>query len=135
MRYYLPAILLLVVRGSAQSSGERWNLYGQATSIGQYHRAFEAPYSGPESLAAHREAEVSLTTTAFLGLRLLPNTQLYFDPEVAGGRGFSGVTGMANAPTESCRAWRARGRRLRTSPLSGHRAAALVGLGGSGATG
>jgi high affinity Mn2+ porin len=34
----------------------------------------------------------------FLGLRLAPNTQLYFAPEIAGGRGFSGVTGVANFP-------------------------------------
>jgi carbohydrate-selective porin OprB len=32
----------------------------------------------------------------FLGLRLAKNTQLYFDPEIAGGRGFSGVDGVAN---------------------------------------
>ncbi|MCU1232517.1 MAG: Carbohydrate-selective porin OprB [Candidatus Solibacter sp.] len=73
-------------------------MYWQATSIGQYHGAFDARYSGPLSLAAHPEAEVSLTSTAFLGLRLFRDTQLYFDPEIAGGRGFSGVTGIANAP-------------------------------------
>ena len=41
---------------------------------------------------------MSLTTTLFFGLRLDQNTQLYFDPEIAGGRGFSGVTGIANFP-------------------------------------
>ena len=39
---------------------------------------------------------MSLTTTLFFGFRLDRNTQLYFDPEIAGGRGFSGVTGIAN---------------------------------------
>jgi high affinity Mn2+ porin len=43
------------------------------------------------------ERDVSLTTTLFFGLRLTPNTQLYFDPEIAGGRGFSGVNGLANS--------------------------------------
>jgi len=38
-----------------------------------------------------------LTTTLFLGLRLEKNTALYFDPEIAGGRGFSGVDGLANS--------------------------------------
>jgi high affinity Mn2+ porin len=37
-----------------------------------------------------------LTSTLFLGLRLEKNTALYFDPEIAGGRGFSGVNGLAN---------------------------------------
>lgn len=75
---------------------ESWNLYYQATSIGSTHGGFPSPYSGPFSLQARREAEVSLTTTLFLGVRLARNTQLYVNPEVAGGRGFSGVNGLAN---------------------------------------
>jgi high affinity Mn2+ porin len=77
---------------------ERWNLSLQATSIGQYHGAFNAPYTGTNSLSNQSERDVSLTATLFFGLRIMDNTQLYFDPEIAGGRGFSGVTGVANAP-------------------------------------
>jgi hypothetical protein len=29
---------------------ERWNLFYQATSIGQYHGTFNSPYEGPFSL-------------------------------------------------------------------------------------
>jgi high affinity Mn2+ porin len=76
---------------------ERWNLYYQATSVGQMHGTFNSPYSGPFSLQNVTEHDVSLTTTLFLGLRLAPNTTLYFDPEIAGGRGFSGVNGLANS--------------------------------------
>ena len=76
---------------------ERWNLFWQATSIGQYHPAFRSPYAGPFSLQGYWERDVSLTTTLFLGLRLDRNTQVYFDPEIAGGRGFSGVNGLANS--------------------------------------
>lgn len=76
---------------------ERWNLFYQATSIGQYHGTFRSPYAGPFSLQDYMERDVSLTTTLFLGLRVHRNTVLYFDPEVAGGRGFSGVTGLANS--------------------------------------
>src|SRR5580693_5767081 len=67
---------------------ERWNLFYQATSIGQYHGTFTSPYAGPNSLQNYPERDVSLTTTLFFGLRLASNTQLYFDPEMAGGRGF-----------------------------------------------
>src|SRR5436190_3571458 len=77
---------------------ERWNAVFQVTSIGQYHGAFHAPYSGELSLVSHREAEASLTSTLFLGLRLSRNTLLYVNPEVAGGRAFSGTTGMSNFP-------------------------------------
>jgi high affinity Mn2+ porin len=76
---------------------ERWNWYYQATSIGDYHGTFPSPYEGSFSLQDTPEHDVSLTTTLFLGLRLEPNTLLYFDPEIAGGRGFSGVNGLANA--------------------------------------
>jgi len=79
-------------------SPERWNLFFQATSIGDYHGIFSSPYSGPHSLQNYPERDVSLTSTLFLGLRLDRDTQLYVDPEVAGGRGFSGVNGIANAP-------------------------------------
>jgi len=75
---------------------ERWNLYYQATSIGQYHGTFYSPYTGPLSLQDYPERDVSLTTTLFLGLRLEKDTTFYFDPEIAGGRGFSNVDGLAN---------------------------------------
>ena len=76
---------------------ERWNLFYQATSVGQYHGRFHSPYSGPFSLQSYTERDVSLTTTLFLSLRVAKNTTLYFDPEIAGGRGFSGVNGLANS--------------------------------------
>lgn len=88
-------------QGSAatpEAESERWNLFYQATSIGQYHGTFRSPYSGPYSLQNYPERDVSLTTTLFFGLRLGQNTQLYFDPEIAGGCGFSSVTGIANFP-------------------------------------
>src|SRR5271165_5573894 len=52
----------------AADSPERWNLYYQATSIGQHHDAFYSPYQGPLSLVGHPETEASLTTTLFFGL-------------------------------------------------------------------
>jgi high affinity Mn2+ porin len=77
---------------------ERWNLYYQATSIGDYHGAFTAPYTGPLSLMDHPERDVSITTTLFFTMRLDQNTFIVFDPEIAGGKGFSGVNGFGNPP-------------------------------------
>jgi high affinity Mn2+ porin len=101
--WLLTVALLPLASATAQSPAgdqipapERWNLYYQATSIGQYHGSFPSPYSSPFSLQGHPEAEASLTTTLFFGLRLATNTLLYFDPEIAGGRGFSGTNGLAN---------------------------------------
>ena len=84
--------------GGSPEITERWNVFFQAASIGQYHGAFRSPYAGANSLENDPERDVSLTTTLFFGLRLDQNTQLYFDPEIAGGKGFSGVTGIANFP-------------------------------------
>lgn len=101
----LPILLLGCHRAAAQEADatanettEFWNLYYQATSIGQEHGTFDSPYQGPLSLRDVPEHVVSLTTTLFLGIRLGSNTQFYFDPEIAGGRGFSGVNGIADAP-------------------------------------
>ena len=64
----------------APAPPERWNLYYQATSIGQYHGTFRSPYAGTYSLQDYPERDVSITSTLFFGLRLDQNTQLYFDP-------------------------------------------------------
>ena len=77
---------------------ETWNLYYQATSIGDHHGTFNSPYQGPLSLEDSPESDVSLTTTLFFSLRLGHGTQFVFDPEIAGGRGFSHVDGLADAP-------------------------------------
>src|SRR5580658_3766065 len=49
---------------------ENWNLYYQATSIGQHHGTFNSPYEGPLSLQDTPESDVSITTTLFFSLRL-----------------------------------------------------------------
>jgi high affinity Mn2+ porin len=97
----VAAVLSLAAQDPAPTpvdAPEKWNLYFQATSIGQYHPGFAAKYSGTYSLLAHPEAEASLTSTLFFGYLLARNTQFYFDPELAGGRGFSGTDGVANFP-------------------------------------
>ena len=91
------SVLLSAVLQAQSPVTERWNLNFQATSVGQYHGTFRSPYSGAFTLHSDPERDVSLTTTLFLGLRLEKNTQLYFNPEIAGGRGFSGVEGLANS--------------------------------------
>ena len=96
----IPLLAAVAFPLAAQDApaNERWNLFYQATSIGQYHGSFPSPYSGQFSLQGHPEAEASLTSTLFFGLRLASNTQFYFDPEIAGGRGFSATSGLANSP-------------------------------------
>jgi high affinity Mn2+ porin len=88
---YVPVVF-------AQVEAERWSIHAQATSIGQTHGAFASPYEGANSLPAHREDRVSLTSTLFLAYRLGHNTELVVNPEIAGGKGFGEVTGIAGFP-------------------------------------
>lgn len=78
-----------------QPTAEKWwSVHFQATSIGQHHGSFPALYSGPNSLPSHPENRVSLTATAFLAAHFA-HWQFVANPEVAGGEGFGGVTGIA----------------------------------------
>jgi high affinity Mn2+ porin len=88
----------MALRAQTPTVDEKWNLYFQETSIGQYHPSLASPYASTLSLASHSEAEASLTSTLFFGWQVARNTQFYFDPELAGGRGFSGTNGIANFP-------------------------------------
>ncbi len=74
---------------------ERWSVHYQATSIGQEHGAFPSPYEGANSLPPHTERRVSLTSTAFLAFRVNSRIEFVFNPELAGGKGFGNVTGIA----------------------------------------
>src|SRR5581483_6077432 len=66
---------------------QRWNLHFQITGAEQGHGPFDSPYAGPLSLRSKWEAEPSLTATIYFGLRLWTGAALYFDGEVAGGKG------------------------------------------------
>lgn len=91
----LPFCFLLPL--FAQDAGDVskwWSVHYQATSIGQTHGSFSSPYEGANSLPPHRENRVSLTATIFTALRFHA-LEIVVDPEIAGGKGFGGVTGIA----------------------------------------
>ncbi len=95
--FFVAPLLCIAQDAAPASPPENWNVFYQATSIGDHHGTFRSLYSGPFSLQDRPEYDVSLTSTLFLGLRLARNNQFYINPEIAGGRGFSGVNGLANA--------------------------------------
>jgi high affinity Mn2+ porin len=92
----LPSVLAGVLPAAGQEPAEdRWTIHFQATSIGQHHGSFRSLYEGENSLPPHPESRVSLTATIFLGFRVNRHIELVVNPEVAGGRGFGMVTGIA----------------------------------------
>ena len=77
---------------------QKFNIFGQATVITQWHEPFRSLYVGPHSLLPLRETDTSMTGTLFIGARICDCGELYFDPEIAGGEGFSQVFGLAGFP-------------------------------------
>ena len=77
---------------------ERFNAYGQATVITQWNGPFRSPYEGPHSFLSQQETATSVTSTLFLGARFWQGCEVYFNPEIAGGRGLSDVFGIAAFP-------------------------------------
>lgn len=78
-----------------QDSTVNWNMHFQYTNIWQAHPSFYAAYSGKNSLNSIDEEDMSMTSTMFLGVKLWQGANLYFNPEIGGGKGFSSTTGIA----------------------------------------
>jgi len=79
-------------------SSEKWTYHFQYTNVMQGHDGFQAPYSGKNSLNPNAEQAFSLTSTLYLGRKLWKGASIYFNPEVAGGKGVSSTLGVAGFP-------------------------------------
>ena len=88
---------LFFVTAAAQDSvrKESWSYHFQMTLIEQGHLKIRSPYSGKNSLQGNAEQALSITSTFYLGRRLWKGGAVYFDPEIAGGKGISGAVGLA----------------------------------------
>jgi high affinity Mn2+ porin len=75
-----------------------WLLQTQATWIYQAHPSFDSPYEGANSLTGDSEADRTFSFSLFTGYRLLPGTEIYFDPEAFQGHGLSNTLGVAGFP-------------------------------------
>jgi high affinity Mn2+ porin len=75
-----------------------YSVHGQATTVTQGHGDFSALYNGPDSQTDSSDVETSYTGTLFTGVRVLPGTEIYFDPEVTAGNGVGDVLGIADFP-------------------------------------
>lgn len=85
-------------RGSF-ANPDPWSVHFQLTVVSMGHGDFPAAYSGRNSMVDTTEKDVtSLTTSFFLGRKLWKGAAAYFNPEVSGGKGLSGATGMAGFP-------------------------------------
>ncbi len=85
-----------IVPPSNKTSDSLWSAHFQFTAVSQTHGSFHALYSGYNSLDNGVERGImTATSTAFIGRKLFRYTNVYANPEISGGRGFSGTTGIA----------------------------------------
>jgi high affinity Mn2+ porin len=75
-----------------------WSIHTQSTWIDQGHPSFPSPYEGPNSFTSDSQAERTFTFSLFLGYRVLPETEVYFEPEILQGHGLSNTLGIAGFP-------------------------------------
>ena len=77
---------------------DRFGFHGQTTYVWQRKPAFDAAYSGDNSLGAARAKSYSFTATLDLGMRLWKGAEFHFNPEVAQGVAFSELHGLGGLP-------------------------------------
>jgi high affinity Mn2+ porin len=92
------AVLIVTREAYAQDSSETLSYHFQFTGIQQSHPSFSAKYTGRNSLLPTGENLLSITSTLYLGSRLWKGGEIYLNPELAGGSGFSSTTGIAGYP-------------------------------------
>ncbi len=89
---------------------QRISVHGQITDTQQYHGAFPAAYSGPQSLWPHPDTAKTVDATLFVGVRLGKETEFYINPELdqgfglgippsAPGQSYNGTFGVAGFPS------------------------------------
>lgn len=100
--FFLLGILSATYSSAQTDSTEKWSWHFQFTGIMQGHPGFHAPYAGQNSLDSVREKAFSVTSTFYLGRRLWKGGELYFNPEIAGGKGISSALGIAGFTNGEC---------------------------------
>jgi high affinity Mn2+ porin len=81
------------------SPQEDWNIHGQLTTVAQWHPAFNAPYSGQNSLNPGSNSNETTDLTLYAGYRLSANDEIWINPELDQGFGLSNTLGMAGYPS------------------------------------
>lgn len=72
----------------------RFSIHAQTTVVTQFKPKFSAKYSGLNSLSNKSESQRSITITLFLGTSLWKGASIYINPEIGGGSGLSGSSGV-----------------------------------------
>jgi len=77
------------------SETSRYWISGQGNLVFQWHPAFPAKYSGPNSLTPSAQSATTHILTLFSGYELSPTTEVFADAEYATGGGIGTAVGLA----------------------------------------
>jgi high affinity Mn2+ porin len=75
-----------------------YTVHAQATVVDQGYWPFASPYSGANSLPSATQMRLTTTATLYFAAKLWQGGSLIINPEVAGGGGIGGTTGIADFP-------------------------------------
>lgn len=89
---FLCGVLCAGISGAEET--ENWNAKFQSTYVWQRQDAFDAAYSGTNSLLPDRAKSYSFSATAAFGWRPWSGGELYYDEEAVQGVALSGQTGL-----------------------------------------
>ena len=81
---------------------EKWSCHFQFTDVIQGHPAFNAKYSGNNSLQDTADKAMSVTSTIYLGRKLWKGACVFINAEIAGGRGLSSALGLGGESNGDC---------------------------------
>jgi high affinity Mn2+ porin len=73
---------------------DRFSIHTQTTVITQFKPAFNAKYTGQNSIVPQTETKRSITSTLFFGAKLWQGAGIYINPEIGGGSGLSSSLGI-----------------------------------------
>ena len=94
----ITVLLITVILNSqsilAYDDEESWNLKVQSTYIREIKPAFDAPYTGSNSLKENYENSWTFSSTAFFGARVWDGGEIYINPEAFSGVSLSDLHGL-----------------------------------------
>jgi high affinity Mn2+ porin len=86
------------VKAPDEAKEQYWNWHAQNTDIVQYHPAFPASYSGPNSLSSSPEVKETVSLDLYAGARLWRGAEAHIDGLAWQGFGLSKTLGVEGFP-------------------------------------
>lgn len=91
----IDASTFTAASGFGNTDSNRWEIWGQTTYLAQGYPAFNAPYSGTNSLTPAAQGRATWSNSLYINARLWDGGEFYFNPELLQGFGLGDTVGLA----------------------------------------